>query len=249
MAETSGNRELGARQECVQQVTVDDAAKDSEVLLQLVESCLFMHGEMVMETDIVENLGIPRDAIKKALNQLTKRYEGYGGAIRVREIDEGCWLMDLQEDVSEHVDMFYIEQKPYTRSEVMTLAFVAFMQPLPRQILAFYRGTNAAAHAWKWIDAGFVKETSITRDDARLKDLVQKYQDDRAMAKASAQGAEDDKARDGKAVNKPDTWLGKEAFTCYTTTPRFSGYFNLSNDLAHLKKELENWKEIYRLFD
>lgn len=230
-------------------VSIEAARKDGEVLLQLVESSLFMRGEAIAEGDIADTLGIPAVAVHGALQDLAKRYASYAGAIRVREIDDGLWLMDLHEDVAEHVDTFFIEQKPYTRSEIMTLAFIAFAQPVPRQVVSFYRGSNASSHARKLVEAGFVKEDCIKRDDPRLKDIVVKYKQDMAERLASATERPGEK-REGEPERKNrESWLDRVEYPCYATTNRFCGYFNLSRDPVSMKKELENWKEIYGLFD
>jgi chromosome segregation and condensation protein ScpB len=134
------------------QVTIEDMVKDADTLVQLIESCLFMRGEAVSATDIAENLGIPRETIDNGLQLLVQRYDCFGGAIRVRQIDDDYWIMDLKDDVAEHVETFYIEQKPYTKSDIMSLAFIAFTQPVPKQVLAFYRGSGATAQAKKWVD-------------------------------------------------------------------------------------------------
>ncbi len=252
MADATGSVEA-ARAACpsgeATQVSIETARKDSEVLVQLVESCLFMHGEAIAEGDIGDTLGIPVVAVHGALQELSKRYASYAGAIRVREIDGGLWLMDLHEEVSEHVDTFYIEQTPYTRSEIMTLAFIAFTQPVPRRVLSFYRGTNAGSHVRKLIEAGFIKEEPVGSQDPRLKDVVARYRNDLAERFAGALEA----PASGKGVREEgrarDSWLGRPEYTCYGTTPRFCGYFNLPHDLDSMKKELENWKEIYGLFD
>ncbi len=252
MADTSSSVEA-TRATCATGETapipIENIKKDGEVLLQLVEACLYMHGEAIAEEDIADTMGIPVVAVHKALQGLSKRYTSYAGAIRVREIDDGLWLMDLHEEVAEHVDMFYIENMPYSRSEVMTLAFVAFAQPVPRQVLAFYRGSNAGSHARKLIDAGFVKEENIKREDPRLKDVVTKYKHDAAERLADAPESPDN-GDEGTKENKPrDTWLDRAEYLCYATTYRFCGYFNLPRDLDSMKKELENWKEIYGLFN
>jgi chromosome segregation and condensation protein ScpB len=230
-------------------ISIDDACKDREVLLQLVESCLFMRGEAIIEGDIADTLGIPLDAIHQALLDLVDRYASYGGAIRVREIDVGTWLMDLHPDVAEHVDTFYIDQKLCTRSEVMSLAFIAFMQPVPKHVLAFYRGTNAGSHARKWIDAGFMQEEIVKSGDSRLAAIVAKYRQDVEISRADALPVLEKMANGQKQAKSPVAWLASGEYSCYATTSRFSGYFNLPHDLESMKKELENWKEIYGLFD
>ncbi|HME52871.1 MAG TPA: SMC-Scp complex subunit ScpB [Candidatus Lokiarchaeia archaeon] len=231
------------------QATIEDMAKDSDTLVQLIESCLFMRGEAVSAADIAENLGIPRETIDQGLSQLVQRYECFGGAIRVRQIDDDYWIMDLKEDVSEHVETFYIEQKPYTKSDIMTIAFIAYMQPVPRRVLAFYRGSSATAQARKWVDAGFVVETKVSREDPSLTRLMQKYTDEREEAVASASPDESNEPEGKKEHSKRDSWLDKDEFSCYVTAPRFSGYFNLPRDVDAMKAELENQKEMYCLFD
>ncbi len=230
------------------QIPIDSAKKDGEVLIQLVEACLYMHGESIAEEDIAETLGIPVVAVHDALHVLSRRYVSYAGAIRVREIDDGLWMMDLHEEVAEHVDTFYIEKVPYTRSEVMTLAFIAFAQPVPRQVVAFYRGSNAGSHARKLIDAGFVKEEVNKRGDPRVKDIVAKYEHDVAERLANAPERNDDGDKGTRERKPRDSWLDRDEYPCYTTTNRFCGYFNLPRDPDSMKKELENWKEIYGIF-
>lgn len=230
------------------QISIDAARKDDEVLVQLVESCLFMRGDAIAEGDIADTLGIPAVAVRRALQNLADRYVAYAGAIRVREIDDGLWLMDLHEDVSDHVDTFYIEDLPYTRSEVMTLAFIAFAQPVPRQVLAHFRGTNAGSQARKLVEAGLVKEEVIGSQDPRLRDVVENYKHD--LAERLADVAEHhDRGGDGTRSTKTrGSWLDRAEYPCYATTNRFCGYFNLPRDLDSMKRELENWKEIYGLF-
>ncbi|MEX2681965.1 MAG: SMC-Scp complex subunit ScpB [Candidatus Sigynarchaeota archaeon] len=232
----------------ISQDVLDIAKKDSEVLLQLVESCLFMRGEAIAEGDIADTLGIPVASIHDALQSLAKRYDTYAGAIRVREIDDGLWLMDLREEVSDHVDTFYIEEMPYTRSEVMTLAFIAFTQPVPRQVLSHYRGSNAGSHARKFIKAGFVKEEIIKHDDPRVKDLVERYKQDVAERLANASQLLETNDGGNKEKKPRGSWLDRAEYICYATTNRFCGYFGLPRDFESMKKELENWKEIYGLF-
>ena len=224
-------------------------AKDSDTLVQLVESCLFMRGEAVSAADIAENLGIPREMIDQGLQQLPQRYECFGGAIRVRQIDDDYWIMDLKEDVSEHVETFYIEQKPYTKSDIMTIAFIAYTQPVPKQVLALYRGNNGTAQARKWIDAGFVTETKVPRNDPAVASIVQKYIEERETTTLVSESGETNEVEGTKKHPKRDAWLDKEEYSCYVTASRFSGYFNLPRDVDAMKVELENWKEIYGLFD
>jgi chromosome segregation and condensation protein ScpB len=230
-------------------VPMESARKDGEVLLQLVEACLYMRGEAIAEGVIADTMGIPVVAVRGALQDLSRRYTSYAGAIRVREIDDGLWLMDLHEEMSEHVETFYLEKMPYTRSEIMTLAFLAFAQPVPRQVLSFYRGSNAGSHARKLVDAGFANEECINREDPRLKGIVAKYKQDLAERLADAPERPVD-GEVGKTDGKSrDSWLERAEYQCYATTNRFCGYFNLPRDLVSMKKELENWKEIYGLFD
>lgn len=231
------------------QVTIEDMAKDTDMLVQLVESCLFMRGEAVSAADIAENLSIPRETIEKDLAELVQRYECFGGAIRVRQIDDDYWIMDLKEDVSEHVETLYIEQKPYTKSDIMTIAFIAYTQPVPKQVLSFYRGNNATGQAKKWVDAGFVIETKVPRDDPGLASIMQKYIEERKEATLADEPGENEEAEGEKKHPKRDAWLDKEEYSCYVTALRFSGYFNLSRDITKMKVELENWKEIYGLFE
>lgn len=253
MAEAPGQAaaaRTGSNPCCMDKGPLELARNDREVLLQLVEASLFVRGEPITEGDIADGMGIPVAAVREALQLLARRYESHDGAIRVREIDEGLWLMDLHEEISEHVETFYLEDKPCTRSEIMTLAFIAFAQPVPKQVVNFYRGKSAGSHARKLVEAGFVKEESIDRADSRLKDIVSRYQQDLAERLAET-GEHSPSQEEGQQQDKkkPDAWLDRASYTCYATTSRFCGYFNLPRDVESMKKQLENWKDIYGLFD
>ena len=157
---------------------IKDAKSDEQLLLQLVEACLYMKGSIITEGEIAGKLSIPVPSVRKALEQLSENYRNHDLAIQVRNVFDDQWIMDIKDIVAEHVESFYIEKKPYTRSEVMTLSFIAYTQPIPKKVLTFYRGGNASKHARKWIDSGFVKARLLPRDSPELKYIISDYDRD-----------------------------------------------------------------------
>lgn len=220
---------------------IKDAKDNDQLLVQLVEACLYMKGGIITEGEVAGKLDVPREVVREALEKLSQNYKNYDMAIRVRNICDDQWIMDLKEIVSEHVECFYIEKKPYTRSEVMTLSFVAYTQPIPKKILTFYRGSGAPRHAKKWIESGFMAMKTLPVDSPELKYIISDYERDLTE---SLFGEDDESPED--EVEKPVLFKKKE-LDCLVTTSKFTGYFNLPEDIEAMKDALENMKEIYEI--
>jgi chromosome segregation and condensation protein ScpB len=229
------------------------APADVEVVVHLVEGSLFMAADIISEKDITLNLNLPPELVHDALLQLQHNYEAYDGAIQVRHTHDDCWMMCVKDEVSENVEPFYIEKKPYTRSEIMTLAFVAYAQPIPRHVLKFYRGQNTPAHVTKLESAGFVAKINLPVDDPALTEVMAKYTDDleaeRFEREFSGPVEMLDELPTEPSVEKKTRKIQPSTYACFVTTPKFAGYFNLPQDPAEMKAALETWKDIYGLLN
>ncbi|MFX0102327.1 MAG: SMC-Scp complex subunit ScpB [Candidatus Hodarchaeota archaeon] len=214
---------------------IKDAKNDDQLLLQLVEACLYMKGKIITEGEITNKLNLPAVLVRKALEQLSENYKNYNLAIQVRNVCDDQWIMDIKDLVSEHVESFYIEKKPYTRSEVMTLSFVAYTQPIPKKVLSFYRGSGAVQHVKKWMESGFMKAKVLLRDSHELKFIISDYERDLTETLIEADEEIPEKAKLFK----------KKELECFVTTPKFTGYFNLPEDIEEMKDALEEMKDIY----
>ncbi|MHA1792932.1 MAG: SMC-Scp complex subunit ScpB [Promethearchaeota archaeon] len=248
---------------CSFTVEIDDAKEDLELLSQIVEGCLFVKSDMLSEREISEKLGIPATMIKRALERLAKNYEENGSILRVRNIHDDYWLMDMEDVYTAKIEQFFIEGSHYTKAEVMTLVFIAYSQPIPKNILTFYRGSNATKHVKKWMELGFISEVLLENNNAQLKDLIEKYNFDKNGKKVevkednkTAQEYIKDKLKNKKIKNQQSNKNKKnkrrkniitKKQTCYITTKKFSGYFDLPIDIDDLKDALEEWKEIYAM--
>ncbi|MHA1679562.1 MAG: SMC-Scp complex subunit ScpB [Promethearchaeota archaeon] len=255
---------------CEESLRLDSDAlsgKDEEILCNLVEGALFMKGKMIAVSELSSGLGIPPEPIQGALLQLKENYKDHGGAMQVRNVYDDYWVLELREVYTGHVDEFYIEDKPYTRSEIMTLSFVAFMQPVPKKILKFYRGNNAISHVKKFVRAGFLREITLNRGDGQLVGIIDQYERERAERMADLgeemEGAdmvpECETGTNGqqpstipfknKKVRKKRVPKPTDLLECYISTRKFSGYFNLPGDVDAMKLELEEWQDICSMFD
>ncbi len=224
---------------------------DMNVLCQLVEACLFMHGDAIRECELASKLAVPLEAIVQALEHLEKNYRAFDSAMRVRRTHDGCWIMDLQEIVQDTASPFYVEKQQFTKAEVMTVALAAFLQPVPRHVILFYRGKGASIHLNRWVDAGFLGLVTLGASDPSIKDVLEKYNADRDEKESSRDSLENDektldstggKGGDGK---KARVRPAATSYPCYVTTPKFAGHFNLPADVCALKAELDTWKDIY----
>ncbi|MBD3188195.1 hypothetical protein GF325_15275, partial [Candidatus Bathyarchaeota archaeon] len=204
----------------------------------------------------------------EALLTLKANYEHFKGALQVRNVYEDYWVLELKEIFTRDVEEFYIEDEAYSRSEVMTLAFIAYSQPVPKRVLRFYRGNAASTHARKWLRAGFLESKTITRGDPVLSDLLERHGRDKnarleemearieeeiekLKEKNDAESIQVD-ARDlarKKTKRKKRREKPTDRLECFITTPKFSGYFNLPGDVSTMKCELEEWRSICDMLD
>ncbi|MHC1592185.1 MAG: SMC-Scp complex subunit ScpB [Candidatus Helarchaeales archaeon] len=228
---------------------------ESEFLIQLVEACLFIKGEIISEREISTKTGIPIELVHEALLRLSDIYRHRDLAIQVRNIHDDHWIMDLKEIYESRVEGFYIENKRFTKAEIMTLSFIAFKQPVPLKVLSFYRGSKASKHTATWIQEGFVKQVKVNPSDPALADLLKKYEADLIDLKRKSTGqsgvTRSDKTSQANKKGKKPVPVTKKSIdvVCLVTTDKFAGYFNLPLDRDELKNELENVRELQELLE
>ena len=85
------------------------------------------------------------------------------------------------------------------------------------------------------MESGFMKGKALPRDSSELKYIISDYERDLTETLIEA----------GEEIPKKAKLFKKKELDCYVTTPKFTGYFNLPEDIEAMKDALEEMKDIY----
>ena len=105
------------------------------MIINSIEALLFGAGRPIRLSEIkniLENTGIKEELpeIKKALNELEKRYEGT--SIEIKEVASG-YRLQIKEDHSSCLNHLWNEKTPRVSKALMeTISIIAFKQPVTR---------------------------------------------------------------------------------------------------------------------
>ena len=87
--------------------------------------------------------GVDKDAVRAALDQLARDYDGHG--IELAEVASG-YRFQVRPEYSEWVNRLFEERPPrYSRALLETLAIIAYRQPITRGEIEEIRGVGVSA--------------------------------------------------------------------------------------------------------
>ena len=115
------------------------------MIINSIEALLFGAGRPIRLSEIkniLENTGIKEELpeIKKALNELEKRYEGT--SIEIKEVASG-YRLQIKEDHSSCLNHLWNEKTPRVSKALMeTISIIAFKQPVTRGDIEGIRGVS-----------------------------------------------------------------------------------------------------------
>ncbi|HEC88713.1 MAG TPA: SMC-Scp complex subunit ScpB [Thermoplasmata archaeon] len=126
---------------------------------KIVEAILFVASRPVGVEEIVK-AGIKKKNLRKAINELKKRYEN--SSIEIVEID-GKYVMQIRSEFAEHVKKF--APMNISKSVLKTLAIIAYHQPVKQSEMKRIVGSQIYEHVRELKKKGFIK----TRKEGRTK--------------------------------------------------------------------------------
>ena len=114
--------------------------------MALIEAALYAAGRPLTLKDLCSAAGLrSRKKVKQLLGKLIKFYEEKGGAVEVRELPDGRYVMQVKPAYFQVVRRF--ASKPLLSDGALkTLAYIAYCQPVEQKEVAKARGTQAYRH-------------------------------------------------------------------------------------------------------
>ena len=112
-------------------------------LVNIIEAILFVAGEGVQFFDIADKLEVTEKEVKKAVEELQKRYEEQKSGIKVITYNNKAQLSTNQDYINEvTVVLNPIKEKQLTKAVLEVLAIIAYKQPVTRLDVENVRGVN-----------------------------------------------------------------------------------------------------------
>ncbi len=114
--------------------------------MALMEAALYAAGRPLTLKDLCSAAGLrSRRRVKRLLDRLIKFYEEKGGAVEVRELPGGRYVMQVKPAYFRVVRRF--ASKPLLSDGALkTLAYIAYCQPVEQREVARVRGSQAYRH-------------------------------------------------------------------------------------------------------
>lgn len=140
-------------------------------LVNIVEAILFVAGEGVQFFDIADKLEVTEKEVKKAVEELQKRYEEQKSGIKVITYNNKAQLSTNQDYINEvTVVLNPIKEKQLTKAVLEVLAIIAYKQPVTRLDVENVRGVNCDYAVSTLLDNNIIEV--VGRKDAIGKPLL-----------------------------------------------------------------------------
>lgn len=140
-------------------------------LANIIEAILFVAGEGVQYFDIADKLEISEKEVKKAVEELQKRYESLHSGIKVINFNNKVQLSTNQDYINEvTVVLNPIKEKQLTKAVLEVLAIIAYKQPVTRLDVENVRGVNCDYAITTLLDNNIIEV--VGRKDAVGKPLL-----------------------------------------------------------------------------
>lgn len=130
----------------------------------VVEAALFSAGRAISVQEIIEETGLTKGTVEKAIKQLVKDYKERDTAIEVSKAG-AKWAMQVRTVVSDDAAKFAPMEIP--KKTLKTLALIAYHQPIKQSELCDMIGSKVYDHIPELKERGLVK----TRKDGQTKIL------------------------------------------------------------------------------
>lgn len=116
--------------------------QNEEKLAQVIEGILFVAGEAVSESDIMQKLEISNDKLEEAIETLQFKYSSPSGIIlkRFNKRLQLSTLGDYVDDIS--LVLNPIRERALSKSTIETLSIIAYKQPITRLEIEEIRGVS-----------------------------------------------------------------------------------------------------------
>ena len=131
---------------CTSSKTTAKTEDEEAERMALIEAALYAAGRPLTLKDLCSAAGLrSRRKVRQLIARLIKFYEEKGGAVEIRELPDGRYVMQVKPTYFRVVRRF--ASKPLLSDGALkTLAYVAYCQPVEQKEVAKARGTQAYRH-------------------------------------------------------------------------------------------------------
>jgi segregation and condensation protein B len=127
-----------------------------EQLPSVIEALLFVHGDPIQVSKLVDVTRTERAVVLEALAELAKRYEAAASGVQVVEVGER-WQIRTKPECAEYIKaMQAIKPKRLTAAALETLAVIAYRQPVVKSDIEKIRGVDVTPTLKTLIDRNLV---------------------------------------------------------------------------------------------
>ena len=139
---------------------------DNDSLKPTLEALLLVANDPVAATDLARVLGVAPGEIAQALAELSAEYADANRGFQLREV-AGGWRFYTHPAYHDQVESFVMswDVRRLSQAALVTLAVVAYHQPVTRESVKAVRGVNSDGVISSLVDKGLIHE--VGRDKER----------------------------------------------------------------------------------
>ncbi|MCQ2482116.1 MAG: SMC-Scp complex subunit ScpB [Clostridia bacterium] len=138
----------------------DDFVIPTHELTPALEAILFVSGEPVSLSKLVDLLGIDSDTVTDSMNKLISQYENnpWGGLL-IRKVEDS-YVMCTKPSMKNVMQRFFSPRMrpPLSQASYETLAIIAYNQPVTRAQVEAVRGVSSDSIISRLLDRGWICE-------------------------------------------------------------------------------------------
>lgn len=128
---------------------------------QKIEAVLFGSGKYLTEEQIIELSGVPKNKLKKALNELEKHYNSIETSLKVFH-ESDTWKLNIKEEYNDIMKNI-VSEAEMPKPIMETLAVIAYKAPVLQSEVIDARGSGAYEHIGLLEEKGFVEKEKYGR--------------------------------------------------------------------------------------
>ncbi len=133
--------------------------ENSERIEGIVESLLFISGDLLSSDIIAGILELDKNSVKQIINEMKEKYKSNNRGITIREIND-CYQLCTKLEYSDYVKKLFEPRQKQVLSQAAyeTLAIVAYNRPITKAKIDNIRGVNSDSAIASLMERNLIRE-------------------------------------------------------------------------------------------
>lgn len=133
--------------------------KHNERIEGIIESLLFMSGDLLSSDTIAEILELDKKSVKQIINEMKEKYKSENRGINIREINDS-YQFYTKPEYSNYVNKLFEPRQKQVLSQAAyeTLAIVAYNRPITKARIDDIRGVNSDSSIASLMERNLIRE-------------------------------------------------------------------------------------------